>query len=54
MNQIGTERNWMDRNVKVLLWNMMGDDESDRDGLEQNGSEWIATWQYAMKPDGSW
>ena len=29
----------MDRNVKFLLWNMMGDDESDRDVLEHNGLE---------------
>ena len=32
----------------------MRDDESDRDGLEQNLSEWIVTWKYDMKPDGSW
>ena len=29
----------MDLKVEVLLWKMTGDDESDQDGLEQNGSQ---------------
>ena len=33
---------------------MMGDDESDWYGFEKNGSEWIATWKYSIKPDRSW
>ena len=32
----------MDLNVKVLLEKMMGDDESNRDGLEQNELECTA------------
>ena len=31
----------MDRNVKIFPWNMVGYDESDLDGLEQNVSDWI-------------
>ena len=37
-NQIRAERNWMDLNMKILLWKIMGDDESDWDGLGQNVS----------------
>ena len=44
----------MDHNMKVFLRNMMGYDESDQGGLEKNGSEWSAMWQYSMNPDGSW
>ena len=32
-----TERNWMDQNVKILIWNGMGDNGSNKDGLELNG-----------------
>ena len=53
-NKIGMEINWMDINMKIFIWNMMGDDKYDRDGLEHNGSECIARWQYFMKPDGIW
>ena len=36
-SDIGMESKSMDLNMKVLIWNMMGCDESDWDGLEQNG-----------------
>ena len=29
----------MDHNVEVLLWNMTGDEKSNQDGLEHNGSQ---------------
>ena len=34
--QIDSTMNWMDHNIKILLWSMTGDDESECDGLEWN------------------
>ena len=34
MDQISTERNWIDHNVDIFLWNMTGDDKYNQDGLE--------------------
>ena len=31
-----TERNYMNKNVHVFIWNMTGYGESDQDGLEYN------------------
>ena len=38
-NQIGMEINWIYYNVKPSIWNVAVADESDRNGLDRNGSQ---------------
>ena len=47
-NDIGTERNWIDIHMKVLIRNVMGSDESDRNSLERNGSQRNNNIWYSM------
>ena len=48
-----TERNVLDFNIKVFIWSMTGDDESNFDGLEHNLFQLDNTLQNVIGVDKS-